>query len=143
MNETENKQFIDTNILVYCYDTSSKKKRMKAKELFLNLWQNNSGCLSVQVMQEFFVTVTQKVPEPISYEKATQIIEDLSLWHCHSPEAKDVLEAINIQQRNRISFWDAMIVNSAQTCGCNIIWSEDLGHNQIIEGIKVLNPFKR
>lgn len=142
MIEAESKEFVDTNILVYCYDISSGQKRLKAKDLFLNLWESNSGCLSIQVMQEFFVTVTQKVPEPISYEKAVQIIEDLSLWHYHSPEVKDILEAINIQQRNRISFWDAMIINSAQACGCNVIWSEDLGHNQVIEGIRVLNPFK-
>lgn len=140
MTVDSNKQFLDTNILVYCYDSSSKTKHKIAKELFINLWENNTGCLSIQVMQEFYVVVTQKVPVPLNKDKTMQIIKDLSLWPYHVPDGADVIEAINIQERNKISFWDAMIVNSAKACGCGVIWSEDLTHGQIYEGVKVLNP---
>ncbi|MEW6624204.1 MAG: PIN domain-containing protein [Bacillota bacterium] len=136
-----NKQFVDTNILVYCYDASSKNKHIKAKELLIDLWEKNSGCLSIQVMQEFYVIVTQKVPVPLNKEKVIQILEDFSQWSYHIPDAVDVIEAINIQERNKISFWDAMIINSAKASGCGIIWSEDLSHDQSYEGVKVLNPF--
>ena len=141
MREAKNCEFVDTNILVYCYDISSQEKRIKAKEVVLSLWENKSGCLSVQVMQEFLVAVTQKVPQPLNYEKAAQIIKDLSLWHYHSPIAGDVLEALNIKERNNISFWDAMIINSAIVCKCDIIWSEDMNHDQVIEGVRIINPF--
>jgi len=135
------RQFVDTNVLVYAHDISAGKKHARAKALVENLWQSGSGCLSVQVLQEFYVAVTQKVQKPLSPEVASRIIECLSHWRVHAPDAGDVLEAIRIHQRYAISFWDAMIIRSAEALGCKVIWSEDLNSGQYYGKIRVVNPF--
>jgi predicted nucleic acid-binding protein len=135
-------QFLDTNVLVYVHDKSAGKKHEQAKALIQKLWDSENGCLSVQVLQEFYVTITQKVAQPLSIESSKRIIEDLALWKVYAPEAKDVLGAIDLQQRYVLSFWDAMIVWSAAQLACNIIWSEDLNPGQVYEGVQLLNPFK-
>ncbi len=136
------REFVDTNILIYSYDQSSQVKRQKARQIMERLWQERNGCLSVQVMQEFLVTVTQKVPVPLGVEEAEEILEDLSKWDYHAPDAEDILEAIKIQKRYQISFWDANIINSALKSGCQVIWSEDLSCGQLYHGVEVRDPFK-
>ncbi|PKM83721.1 MAG: PIN domain nuclease [Firmicutes bacterium HGW-Firmicutes-13] len=141
MNDKKKNQFVDTNILVYSFDNTSKEKQYKARQLVMDLWENQNGCISIQVLQELYLTVVHKVLHPLLPETAAQIITDLSQWLLHVPNSKDVLEAINIEQRNKISFWDAMIINSAKKMNCSLLWTEDLNHNQIYEGIQAVNPF--
>jgi len=135
-------QFVDSNIMVYAHDRSAGPKNQIAKELIRSLWETRNGCLSIQVMQEFYLTVTQKVPVPLDVVEAARVIDDLSVWRIHEPRANDVLEAISLQQRYRISFWDAMIVHSAIQLGCQVIWSEDMPSEMQYEGIRLVNPFK-
>ncbi len=137
-----NRQFVDTNILVYAHDDSAGAKRDQARALVEQLWESRDGCLSVQVLQEFFVTVTRKIAKPLDAETAKEIIADLSRWHVHVPAADDVLGAIGIHQRTRISFWDAMIVRSAAEMGCAVLYSEDLNAGQEYSGVLVENPFQ-
>ncbi|KUK09992.1 MAG: hypothetical protein XD50_1736 [Clostridia bacterium 41_269] len=139
--KNDDRQFVDTNVLVYAHDTSAGEKHSRAKALVAELWQSGSGCLSVQVLQEFYVTVTQKVRKPLAPETAAQIIEYLSNWCVHVPDTGDVLEAIRIHQRYAISFWDAMIIRSAEALGCKVIWSEDLTPGQYYGEVRVVNPF--
>ncbi len=134
-------QFVDTNILVYAHDVSAGNKHTRAKSLINDLWNSGYGCLSTQVLQEFYVAVVQKVPKPIQPEIAAGIISDLSQWRLHVTGADDILEAINIHQRNRISFWDALIICSANKLGCEVLLTEDLSNGQYYEGTKALNPF--
>lgn len=134
-------QFVDTNVLVYAHDTSAGGKHARAKALVADLWQSGNGCLSVQVLQEFYVTVTQKVRKLLASDTASRIIEYLSNWRVHTPGADDVLEAIRIHQRYAISFWDAMIIRSAEALGCKVLWSEDLNPGQYYGEVKVVNPF--
>jgi predicted nucleic acid-binding protein len=133
--------FVDTNVFIYAYDVTSAEKHQRARELISELWESGRGCLSIQVLQEFYVNLTLKVPHPLKPQETTQIIDDLGQWRLHKPGLKSVIEAIHIQQRNKISFWDAMIICSAKELGCKIIWTEDLNPNQLYEGIKVVNPF--
>ncbi|MEW5897938.1 MAG: PIN domain-containing protein [Bacillota bacterium] len=141
MSASGERQFVDTNILVYAHDKSAGERHTRAKGLVTGLWETRSGCLSVQVLQEFYVTVTQKVSRPLAPEEASRIIFSLSHWHVHTPLAADILEAIKIQQRYRLSFWDAMIIRSAQALGCGVLWTEDLNPGQVYGGVKVFNPF--
>ena len=136
-------QFVDTNVLVYSYDRSAGEKRDIAKELVEGLWKAKAGCISVQVLQEFYVTVTQKVGKPLAPAEAGQILQDLSQWIVHVPNAEDVLRAIDTQQRYRVSYWDAMIIWSAQRAGAETLWSEDLNDGQEYGTIKVINPFSQ
>jgi predicted nucleic acid-binding protein len=136
-----NRQFVDTNILVYAHDVTAGDKHSRARALVEELWGTRQGCLSVQVLQEFFVTTTWKLPKPLEAPAAAQIVDDLAHWHVHSPAVADVRAAIDIHQRTGASFWDAMILRSAQELGCQILYSEDLNAGQGCDGVEVRNPF--
>lgn len=141
MDDADSLQFLDTNILIYAHDRSAGVKQERAKQLLTALWENRTGCISVQVLQEFYVTVTQKVARPLSAKSAAQIISDLSAWQVHQPGANDVLEAIQLQSRHQVSFWDAMILASAIALDCAVLWSEDLNPGQQYDTVTVKNPF--
>ena len=136
-----NRQFIDTNVLVYAHDVTAGDKHGRARTLVEELWDTRQGCVSVQVLQEFFVTTTRKIPKPLDAPTAAQIIDDLAHWHVHAPAASDVVAAIEIHQRTGASFWDAMILRSAKELGCQILHSEDLNAGQEYNGVEVRNPF--
>jgi predicted nucleic acid-binding protein len=137
---TGNRQFVDTNVLVYAHDVTAGDKHSRARALVEALWNTREGCVSIQVLQEFFVTTTRKIPMPLDAGAAAQIIDDLAHWHVHAPAASDVLAAIDIHQRTGASFWDAMILRSAKELGCETLHSEDLNPSQVYEGVQVRNP---
>lgn len=141
MSEPRPLQFVDTNILIYAHDISAGQKHSRARELVRDLWQSGQGCLSIQVLQEFYVNVTQKVAKPLPIQAAAQIIADLAVWEAHCPGMQDILDAIRLQQRYQISFWDAMILASALQLGCQVIWSEDLNPGQAYGPVTVQSPF--
>ena len=141
MSAKEDLQFVDTNILVYAYDVSAGQKRALAKALVQKLWENKAGCLSVQVLQEFYVNLTRKAAMPLDAELVAQIVEDLNAWRVHIPDGTDVLGAIRIQQKYQLNFWDAMIIRSTSETGCALLWSEDFSDGKVYEGVKVNNPF--
>ena len=136
-----NRQFVDTNVLVYAHYVTAREKHSRARALVEELWETRQGCLSVQVLQEFFVTTTRKLPTPLEASAAARIIDDLAHWHVHSPAAADVLAAIDIHQRTGASFWDAMILRSAKELDCQILHTEDLNLGQEYDGLQVRNPF--
>jgi predicted nucleic acid-binding protein len=133
--------FIDTNILVYAYDRSAGKKHRLASQLVKNCWELENGCISIQILQEFFVTITRKIVAPLALPTARQIISDLAHWRMHSPEIGDLLLAIDLLQNYSLSFWDAMVVQSATRLRCTRLFSEDLSHGQIYGDVQVINPF--
>jgi predicted nucleic acid-binding protein len=135
-------QFVDTNVLVYAHDSSAGSKHERARTLLQALWRDRTGGLSIQVLQEFYVTTTRKVARPLTPEASAQIISDLAVWQVHRPDVNDVLEAIQLQARWQISFWDAMILTSARKLGCALVWSEDLGSGVDYAGVLVRNPFE-
>ncbi|MDP2871215.1 MAG: PIN domain-containing protein [Bacillota bacterium] len=134
--------FLDTNVLVYAHDSSAGMKHSQAKQVIQSLWDSRDGCLSIQVLQEFYVAVTRKVRSPLSATHARQVVSDLSTWALHSPTAGDIMNAIDIQQESGLSFWDAMIIQSALQLGATCILSEDLNPGQRLRGIVVVNPFR-
>ena len=134
-------QFVDTNVLVYAHDVTAGAKHERARELVTSFWESGYGCLSTQVMQEFYVTVTRKVARPLPGDVAARIVADLAAWHVHVPEVADALDAIEIHRRYGISYWDALVIRSALGLGCQCIWSEDLNPGQAYADIPVLNPF--
>ena len=78
----------------------------------------------------------------MDYSTAIGVIRDLAYWKVHEPKIDDVLNAVNLQQRYKISFWDAMILQSALQLECSLIWSEDLNPGQVYESVKLVNPFQ-
>ena len=134
--------FLDTNILVYAYDRSAGGKHSLAAQLVEACWENENGCLSIQVLQEYYVTVTRKIAAPLDAQTARQIVADLGQWRLHVPEADDLLQAIDLQQNYQLAFWDAQVIQSAASLGCKLLLSEDLNHGQRYGEVQVINPFK-
>jgi len=140
MSERRRLQFVDASVLIYAHDLSAGEKRIRARDLIRELWRSGEGCLSVQVLQEFYVSATSKVASPLTPEEAGQIVTDLAAWQVHRPRVEDVLDANRLQERCGISFWEAMIVASAAQMDCQTIWSEDLVP-AVYGQVAVLNPF--
>jgi predicted nucleic acid-binding protein len=131
-------EFVDTNILIYAYDRSAGARHERARDLVAELWKARRGCLSVQVLQEFYVVGVRKLIQ-ITPSDLQVIVSDLALWSVHEPSATDVLAAVEIHQRYQVSFWDAMILQSAGQAGCSVVWSEDLNPGQSYQGVRVMN----
>jgi predicted nucleic acid-binding protein len=143
MAGNESREFLDANILVYAFDSSAGTKQAAAKQLLTRLWDSGAGCLSVQVLQEFFVTVTRKVAKPLSIDDGAQRVREFAAWRVFAPTADDVLAAIELHQQARITFWDAMIVVAAAQSACDVLWTEDLSDGQRLGGVSISNPFNR
>ena len=134
--------FIDTNILVYAFDRSAGQKHAIAAQLVRDCWEAETGCLNIQVLQEFIVNVTRKITAPLALKTTQEIVADLAQWRVHAPQVNDLLQALEYQERYQLSFWDAMVVQSAARLGCKRLLSEDLNHGQIYGELQVINPFK-
>jgi predicted nucleic acid-binding protein len=141
MSAESQAEFVDANVLVYACDASADHKFRVAGQLLERLWESGTGCISIQVVQEFFVSVTRKVPRPLSVEEATERIREFARWKVFAPVIGDVLEAIALQKQAKLSFWDAMIVQAAVESGCHILWTEDLSDGQMLRGVRIRNPF--
>jgi predicted nucleic acid-binding protein len=139
---SEDKIFVDTNLLVYSHDVDSGQKHQIARNILLELWGNRNGVLSVQVLQEFYVTMTRKVLHPIPPSRVRNIIRDYFSWHVEVNDLNSVLIASRIGEDYKISFWDGLIVAAALKANADKILTEDLQSGQIIEGISIENPFK-
>lgn len=139
MNEVS---FVDTNILVYAYDSSSGIKHIIAFNLMNNLWTSRSGILSTQVLCEFFVTVTKKIQNPIPVNQAKLIIKDyISFWPIINISQDMIIEAIDATESYSLSFWDALIWSAARNFGAMRIYTEDLQHQLVIDSVQFINPF--
>ena len=134
------REFVDANILVYAFDASAGTKQAAARQLLERFWASGCGCLSVQVLQEFFVTVTRKVPQPLPVDEAAGRVREFAAWKVFTPTAEDVLAAIALQQAH-LNFWDAMVVQAASELGCDLLWTEDLNDGQLLRGVRIRNPF--
>jgi predicted nucleic acid-binding protein len=141
MNAEPQREFVDANVLVYAFDASAARKQPTARRLLERLWDSRAGCLSVQVLQEFFVTVTKKVTTPLPVDDATSRVREFAAWRVFSPTADDVLAAIGLHAQAQIGFWDAMIVLAAAESACDILWTEDLNDGQVLRGVRIRNPF--
>jgi len=134
------KTFIDTNILIYAHDIDARVKNEIAQAVLRELWSERTGALSMQVLQEFYVNVTRKIPSPLSKDSARSVVSSYVSW-CMETTPTEISAAFRIEDESRIGFWDALILSSAVKSGATRILSEDLNAGQRIAGILVENPF--
>lgn len=130
--------FVDTNILIYAHDRDAGEKRERAARTLERLWDEQTGRLSVQVLQEFYVTVTQKLAT--GRASAREIIRTYTPWVQHPTTPETILRASEIAELSRLSFWDGLIVASAEQAGASHLYTEDLNSGQTIVGVKIVNP---
>ncbi|MDR3360131.1 MAG: PIN domain-containing protein [Bifidobacteriaceae bacterium] len=135
------RQFVDTNVLVYAYDLGAGERHERARQLVDELAVGRQGAVSVQVLQEFYVTITRKAAVPVASAVARQRVAALNLWPVHAPAGGDVVAAAELAERWQVSFWDAMILQSASQLGCATLWTEDLNDGQTVDGVMIRNPF--
>jgi predicted nucleic acid-binding protein len=134
------KTFIDTNILVYAHDLDDRSKHECARNALRELWNDGTGLLSPQVLQEFYVNVTRKIAKPLAKDVARRIVSAYAIW-CVDVTSDDIGAAFRIEDAAKIGFWDALIIASAAKAGATRLLSEDLNAGQTIAGVLVENPF--
>lgn len=131
--------FFDTNVLVYTDDKSAAVKQNVAINLIAAHRRARTGVVSLQVLQEYFVTATRKLR--VDPQIARRKIELFSKFDVATPEVADILAAIDFHRLYTISFWDALILRSAKQTGCTVVLSEDMQHGREIDGMRIVNPF--
>ncbi len=135
------KYFVDTNILMYAHDSSAGEKHERAKTLMEELWRDRAGVVSAQVLQELAVNLRKKAKKPLDARATRDIVADYLSWQVIVNSGESILEALDIEARYRLSFWDALVVQAAQTSGAEVLYSEDLSGGQAYGPVRVVNPF--
>jgi len=136
------RSFVDTNILVYAEDRDAGRKHETARSLVVALWNDRTGVLSVQVLQEYYVTLTKKLERPLPATKALEIVREYLTWEVVDNTGDLLLDAAGLQQKAGLSFWDALIVQAGLNARCDRLYSEDMNPGQRFGGMEVVNPFK-
>lgn len=133
--------FVDSNVLLYRRDASFETKQKTADEWIRKLWTERSGRLSVQVLNEFYVTATQKLKPGMPRKEARAEVQDFLTWEPVALSAELIRSAFEVQTRYEISYWDSLIVSAALAARCNFLLTEDLQDGQDFGGLKVVDPF--
>lgn len=141
MDVIEGRAFVDTNVLLYAHDASETAKQPVARAALQGLWRDRNGVISTQVLQEFYVASTRKLPRPLSRTEVREIIDLYSTWPVITVDPTVILSATRVEEDPQISFWDALILESARIAGAELLLTEDLQHGQVIQGVRVENPF--
>ncbi|MBI4486882.1 MAG: PIN domain-containing protein [Acidobacteria bacterium] len=136
------KYFVDTNILMYAHDTSAGVKHERAKALVEELWRDRTGVVSTQVLQELSVNLRKKARRPLDAKATRDIVADYLTWQVIVNGGDSILEAIDLESRYQISFWDALVVQAAQLSGADVLYSEDLSDGQTYGSVRVINPLR-
>jgi predicted nucleic acid-binding protein len=136
------KVFVDTNVLVYSRDASEPPKQARAMAWLRHLWTTRAGRLSYQVLQEFYITVTEKLDPGLERERARKDIRSLLPWRPIAVDNRVLDGAWHIQDRFGLSWWDALIVSAAQVSGCCYLLTEDLQEGQVFGNLRVIDPFE-
>ena len=133
--------FVDTNVLIYSEDGRVPEKQAQALAWLRVLWQRRAGRLSNQVLNEFYTNVTRKIKPPMQPGDARAEVRRYQRWQPWAIDHPTVETAWSVESRFGFSYWDALIVASAQTLGCRYLLSEDMQHGQVVDSVQILNPF--
>ena len=133
------RSFLDTNVLVYADDKAAPAKQRRALDLVAEHRRAGTGMVSLQVLQEYFVTVTRKLH--VDPRVARRKVELLAEFDVAAPEVADILAAIDLHRLHGFSFWDALVLRAAKQAGCRVVFSEDMQAAREIDGVHIVNPF--
>lgn len=136
------KVFVDTNVIVYSRDATEPVKQKQADNWLQHLWSNQSGRISFQVLNEYYVTVTNKLKPGLSQTEARDDIRNLMVWKPAVIEQVVTQSAWSIQDTYGYSWWDCLILAAALKQDCRYVLSEDIQHGQRIEGLEIISPFR-
>ncbi|MBW2020549.1 MAG: PIN domain-containing protein [Deltaproteobacteria bacterium] len=139
----KDKVFLDTNIFIYSIDASPDQanKRNLARQIVKEQIRNESGVISIQVLQEFYQVSTRKIHVPLSTEEALEYLHYMAILETVPADFDMVVAAIRLHQKHSLSFWDALILQAAKTADCSQVLSEDLQDGFRLDNLTVKNPF--
>ena len=133
------RSFFDTNVLVYADDKAKPSKQRRALALVAEHRRAGTGVVSLQVLEEYFVTITTKLH--VDPGIARRKVELLAEFDVATPDVADILAAIDLHRIHGFSFWDALILRAAKQSGCSVLLTEDLQARREIDGLHIENPF--
>jgi len=133
--------FVDSNVLVYTRDVTEQAKRTCATEWIAHLWSERMGRTSLQVLSEFYVTVTRKLKPGLTQEEAWHEINIFLAWRPQPVDEALLQRAREIERRYRLSWWDSMVVAAAQLQDCVLLLTEDLQDDAVFGAVTVRSPF--
>jgi predicted nucleic acid-binding protein len=134
--------FVDTNVLAYAHDTSETRKQPLAEALLDALWTGRTGVLSTQILQEFYVVATRKFDPPMRRRAAREIVALYGTWPVVQIDVALILTASQLEERHKLSFWDALVVEAARVAGATRLVTEDLQDGRRIGGVRIEDPFR-
>jgi predicted nucleic acid-binding protein len=137
------KYFVDTNILMYAHDKAAGEKHERARTLVEELWRDRTGVVSTQVLQELSVNLRKRARRPLDAKATRDIVADYLAWHVVVNGGESILEALDLEARYQISFWEALVVQAAQASGAEVLYSEDLSDGQAYGSVRVVNPLRQ
>jgi predicted nucleic acid-binding protein len=131
---------LDTNVLVYAVSRAADEEKKQA--VALDLLQSAEVGLSGQILQEFLVTTTRKIRQPMSVDDALDWIETFEEFPCVPINAALVRHGAEVALRYQLSYWDGAVIAAAERLGARILYTEDLNHDQLYGSVRVVNPFR-
>jgi predicted nucleic acid-binding protein len=134
--------FVDTNILMYAHDTAAGDKHERARALVEELWESRSGVVSTQVLQELAVNLRRKARNPLDAKATRDVVSDYLTWQVVVNGGDSILEALDLEAKFQISFWDALVIQAAHASGAAVLYSEDLSDRQTYGVVRVINPLR-
>jgi predicted nucleic acid-binding protein len=133
--------FVDTNVHLYTKDARDSTKQIRANEWLTWCWTQRAGRISTQVLNEYYNNAITKFKAVVTLEKAREHVRMLRLWQPPHLDTYTVDGAWAMQDKYKLSYWDALIMSSAQQQGCSYLLSEDMQHLQTYDTVQVINPF--
>lgn len=134
------RSFLDTNVLAYADDRGAPAKQRRAVELVAEHRRAGTGVVSLQVLQEYFVTATRKLGvDPAVARRKVELLAELDVV---VPDVGDVLGAIDLHRLHGVSFWDALVIRAAKQAGCGVLLTEDLQDGREFDGVRIVDPFR-
>jgi predicted nucleic acid-binding protein len=133
------RSFIDTNVLVYAEASDAPDKQQAALALLKQLYETGTGVLSTQVLQEYCNVAIKKLKLPVAHIRAQ--LDMYEQFEVVQITPAIIRAGLDLNQTRSVGFYDALIIASAQTAGCNVLFSEDLNTGEVVAGVQLLNPF--
>jgi len=134
------RSFFDTNVLIYADDKAAPAKQRRALDLLAEHRRAGTGVVSLQILQEYFVTITRKLG--VDQRIARRKVELLAEFDVAATDVTDILSAIDLHLLHGFSFWDALVMRSAKQAGCSVLLTEDMQETREIDGVRIVNPFR-